>query len=242
MSDHGSGPRALTDPAADLTDVFAFPAPGNPRHIVVVMDVFSRAGPSAVFSDAVIYRFRFRRVRIAATGPGAAFAVGDDEATFDFTFDVPEGSDTMHPLQRGHCRTPSGEMVSFHVNDEKGASGSGVQRLCGPALRSLLSQRESDREDYRDRADCVRKGRIRHALRDECSVDRPRARMGEAARWRPDVRHRLRNVAGRSATGPLRTARPTRDQERYSEREDCSTGSTAIWRSVTSTTARTPSR
>ena len=115
MSDHGSGPRALTDPAADLTDIFAFPTPGNPRRIVVVMDVFSRAGPSAVFSDAVIYRFRFRRARIAATGPDAAFAVGDDEATFEFTFDVPEGSDTMHPLQHGHCRTPSGESVSFHV-------------------------------------------------------------------------------------------------------------------------------
>ena len=131
MSDHGSGPRALTDPAADLTDIFAFPAPGNPRRIVVVMDVFSRAGPSAVFSDAVIYRFRFRRARIAATGPGAAFAVGDDEATFEFTFDVPEGSDTMHPLQRGHCRTPSGERVSFHVNDEKGASASGAQVFAG---------------------------------------------------------------------------------------------------------------
>ena len=131
MSDHGSGPRALTDPAADLTDVFAFPAPGNPQHLVVVMDVFSRAGPSAVFSDAVIYRFRFRRVRVAATGPGAAFAVDDDEATFDFTFDVPEGTDTTRPLQRGRCRTPNGETVSFHVNDEKGASGPGVQVFAG---------------------------------------------------------------------------------------------------------------
>src|SRR5215510_2840701 len=131
MSDHGSGPRALTDPAADLTDAFAFPAPRNPQHLVVVMDVFSRAGPSAAFSDAVIYRFRFRRVSVAVTGPGAAFAVDDDEATFDFTFDVPEGADTTRPLQRGRCQTPSGETVSFHVNDEKGASGSGVHVFAG---------------------------------------------------------------------------------------------------------------
>src|SRR5262247_2465999 len=131
MSDHFSGPRALADPAADLVDLFAFPAPDNPQRLVVVMDVFGKAGPSAVFSDAVIYRFRFRRARIAATGPGAAFAVGDDEATFDFTFDVPEGSDAAHPLQRGHCRTPNGEMVSFYANDEKGASGSGVQVFAG---------------------------------------------------------------------------------------------------------------
>jgi hypothetical protein len=121
----------LTDPAADLTDLFAFPAPQDPRHLVVVMDVFSRAGPSAVFSDAVIYRFRFRRVSVGVTGRGAAFAVDDDEATFDFTFDVPEGTDTTRPLQHGRCRTPNGETVSFHVNDEKGASGSGVRVFAG---------------------------------------------------------------------------------------------------------------
>lgn len=131
MSDHGSGPRALTDPAADLTDVFAFPAPGDPRHVVLVMDVFSRAGPSAAFSDAVIYRFRIRRGRVAATGPAAAFAVDDHEVTFDFTFDVPEGSDAAHSSQRGHCRTPGGDTVSFDVNDEKGASGPGMRVFAG---------------------------------------------------------------------------------------------------------------
>jgi hypothetical protein len=68
MSDHFSGPRALADPTADISDVFAFPAPETPHHLVIVMDVFGKAGPSAVFSDAVIYRFRIRPVDIAATG------------------------------------------------------------------------------------------------------------------------------------------------------------------------------
>jgi hypothetical protein len=95
------------------------------------MDVFSRAGPSAAFSDAVIYRFRFRRARVAATGSGAAFAIGDDETTFDFTFAVPEGSDVARSLQRGHCRSANGEILSFYVNDEKGASGSGVRVFAG---------------------------------------------------------------------------------------------------------------
>src|SRR5215813_11032438 len=123
MSDHFSGPRALADPAADLIDMFAFPAPEDPRRLVVVMDVFGKAGPSAVFSDAVIYRFRFRRARIAATGPNAAFAVDADEVAFDFTFDVPSaGSETAHASQRAHCRTPGGETVSFDTNDEQGAS------------------------------------------------------------------------------------------------------------------------
>ena len=80
MSDHFSGPRALADPTADISDVFAFPAPETPEHLVIVMDVFGKAGPSAVFSDAVIYRFRIRPVDVAATSPEAAFAPGQDEA------------------------------------------------------------------------------------------------------------------------------------------------------------------
>src|SRR5262245_7173120 len=124
MSDHFSGPRALTDPTADLIDLFAFPVPDDPRRLVVVMDVFGKAGPSAVFSDAVIYRFRFRRASIAATGPGAAFGVDPDEVVFDFAFDVPSGDHTT--LQRGYCRTPDGEAVSFSTNDERGGSGPGL--------------------------------------------------------------------------------------------------------------------
>lgn len=30
MADHFSGPRALSDPAADITDVYAFPARSGP--------------------------------------------------------------------------------------------------------------------------------------------------------------------------------------------------------------------
>ena len=129
MSDHFSGPRALADPAADLTDLYAFPAPGNPERLVVVMDIFGKAGSGAVFSDAVIYRFRFRRARIAATGPGAAFAVDPDEASLDITFEVPSGDNTA--LQRGHCRTPAGETVSFSSNDERGGTGRGVRVFAG---------------------------------------------------------------------------------------------------------------
>jgi len=129
MSDHFSGPRALADPAADLIDLFAFPAPDNRGRLVVVMDAFGKAGPSAVFSDATIYRFRFRPTSIAATGPGAAFGVDPDEVVFDFAFDVPSGNRTT--VQRGYCRTPDGEAVSFSTSDERGGSGPGVRVFAG---------------------------------------------------------------------------------------------------------------
>src|SRR5262245_63106360 len=130
MSDHFSGPRALSDPAADITDVYAFPAPDNPDHLVLVLDLFGKSGPSAVFSDAVIYRFRIRPLEIATMGPEAAFAPSQAEFTFDCTFDVPGGrSDSGRPLQHGRCLTRGGRNISFRVDDENGGVDEGVQVL-----------------------------------------------------------------------------------------------------------------
>jgi len=35
MSDHISGPRAIADPVTDITDVYAFPCPESPGHLVL---------------------------------------------------------------------------------------------------------------------------------------------------------------------------------------------------------------
>ena len=101
MSDHISGPRAIADPVIDITDVYAFPCPESPRHLVLVMNVFPYAGPSAAFSDAVIYRLRVRSVSIAPDG--RTFAVAPDEATFDCTF-----SGTQP--QECRCKLPTGDV------------------------------------------------------------------------------------------------------------------------------------
>jgi hypothetical protein len=94
--------------------------------------VFSKAGQSAVFSNAVIYRFRLRRASIAATGPGPSFDVDAEEVAFDFTFDVPSGAnDTARPSQCGHCLTPDGEIASFYTNDEDGRQGPGMRVFAG---------------------------------------------------------------------------------------------------------------
>jgi hypothetical protein len=132
MSDHFSGPRALSDPAADISDVFAFPAPENPQHLVLVMDVFGKAGPSALFSDAVIYRFRIRPISISSAGGTASFAVGADEVAFDCVFDLPATQQgATRPVQQGHCLAPNGEAIPFRVNDESGGSGDGVRVFAG---------------------------------------------------------------------------------------------------------------
>ena len=87
------------------------------------MNVFPYAGPSALFSDAVIYRLRVRPVSIAPGG--RAFAVADEEFVFDFTFGGPQ------PLQEGRCTLPDGEVVAFRANDESGGRAKGVQIFAG---------------------------------------------------------------------------------------------------------------
>jgi Domain of unknown function (DUF4331) len=130
MSDHISGPRAIADPVSDITDVFAFPSPESAGHLVLIMNVFPYAGPSACFSDAVIYRLRVRSVSIASNR--RVFAVGADEFTFDCTFDVPASPDSGgQPVQQGRCTMPNGETVPFRVNDENGGRGEGLHVFAG---------------------------------------------------------------------------------------------------------------
>src|SRR5260370_1568419 len=130
MSDHISVLRAIADPVTDITDVFAFPCPESPRHLVLIMNVFPYAGPSAVFADAVIFRLRVCSVCIAPNR--RAFAVGADEFTFDCTFDVPVSPDSGgQPVQEGRCRMPNGETVLFRVNDENGGKGEGLHVFAG---------------------------------------------------------------------------------------------------------------
>jgi hypothetical protein len=80
MSDHISGPRALADPIADITDVYAFPSPDQSDRLVLVMNTLPMAGPSDLFSDGLLYRFRLRPLGWPrADGSGRPFVPADDE-------------------------------------------------------------------------------------------------------------------------------------------------------------------
>ena len=116
MSDHISGPRAIADPVIDITDVYAFPCPESPQDLVLIMNVFPYAGPCAVFSNAVIYRLRVRSVSMAPDG--RAFAVAADESIFDCTF-------SRTQAQECRCALPTGDVITFRVNDESGGKGKG---------------------------------------------------------------------------------------------------------------------
>jgi hypothetical protein len=134
MADHFSGPRALADPASDITDVFAFPSPERPGHLVLVLDVFPVAPASALFSDALTYRFRLRPLTARATEGVPAFGPGPDEYRFDLTFDAPAGRDGGPPVQSGTCITPSADRISFRVGEAFVVESDGLRLFAGPRL------------------------------------------------------------------------------------------------------------
>ncbi len=129
MSDHISGPRALAEPIADITDVYAFPSPERPGHLVLVLNTLPFAKPSDLLSDGLVYRFRLRPLATNAPSDPVPFAVGADEFAFDCVFSAPVQTDGK---QEGTVTTPAGDTVSFQVNDEKGGSAHGVRVFAGP--------------------------------------------------------------------------------------------------------------
>ena len=129
MGDHFSSPRVFDDPAADIADVYVFPSPDRPGHVVLVLTVFPSAAVTSLFSDAITYRFRIRPVTI--DGAKAAYAVSEAEYTFDFTF---AGNGVGGLAQAGRCVTPSGEEVVFRVGEEMTAASPRLKVFAGARL------------------------------------------------------------------------------------------------------------
>lgn len=84
-ADHGDGPAVMTDPAADINDVYVWMTPDASK-LILAMTVFPFADPDSRFSDSVQYVFH--------VGSGAAFG------------DVPDGGEivcTFNTAQDVQC-------------------------------------------------------------------------------------------------------------------------------------------
>jgi hypothetical protein len=131
MSDHISGPRALADPVADITDVYAFPSPEHADRLVLVLNTLPMAQPSDLFSDGLLYRFRLRPLhRQAPDGHGSPFVPADEESVLDCVFSTARSAADL-TVQEGSCTSPTGASVSFLVNDPDGGKGAGVRVFAG---------------------------------------------------------------------------------------------------------------
>ena len=213
MSDHISGPRALAEPIADITDVYAFPSPERPGHLVLVMNTLPFAKPSDTLSEGLIYRFRVRPLTAGAGSDQAPFAVGGREFVFDCVFAAPSATDAGEPAEQdGTCTTPTGDTVSFRVNDEHGGSAHGVRVFAGPrwdpfmmdapaALKTIATGKLA----FTDPGSIYLDGK--NVLGLVVEID------NAAVRGRRAGRRRRRDADTRQAQRSDRTRRPTRGQE-----------------------------
>jgi hypothetical protein len=122
MSDHVDGPRSIGEPAADITDLFAFTSPENPGRIVLAMCVFPYAGENAIFSNVIDYSIAVRRVSVAGIGNAARFEPAAEEIRFSFRFETLKRDAAGNAIQHGLCRLPDGRELPLTVNEETGAS------------------------------------------------------------------------------------------------------------------------
>ncbi len=132
MSHHISGPRAMAEPVADITDLYAFPSPEHPGRLVLVLNTLPFASPSAVFSDGLIYRFRLRPLTANAWEDPVPFVAGGEEIVIDCVFSTPvTGRGANGAKQEGTCRLPAGGTVSAWVNDERGGQARDARVFAG---------------------------------------------------------------------------------------------------------------
>ena len=242
MSDHVDGPRSIGDPAADITDLFAFTSPENPARTVLAMCVFPSAGEDAIFSNVIDYSIVVRRVTVAGVGNAAKFQPADDEIRFSFRFEVLKRDAAGKVIQRGVCTLPGGRTLSLTVNDEKGASTPEGDVRVFAGLRSdpfylawdrRRAQEGSQSAAARQRA--LHRRRARHAPRARSREglvvrrdrrDRPHPaaasphrtsspphRLGRTPRADEHTAQQSRDVGGRRFTRPVESADAVRDPE-----------------------------
>src|SRR4029434_8491436 len=108
MFAHVDGPRSIGDPAADLTDLFAFTNPEHPQRTVLGACVFPSAGEDAFFSNVIDYSIVLRRVTVAGVGHAAKFQPSDDEIRFRFRFEVLKRDAAGRALLAGVGSLPAG--------------------------------------------------------------------------------------------------------------------------------------
>ena len=122
MSDHIDGPRSIGEPAADITDLFAFQSPENPARTVLAVNVFPSAGENAMFSNVINHSIAVRRVTVAGVGNAAKFQPVDDETRFTFRFETLKRDAEGNAVQHGVCTLPGGRELSLTVNEEQGSA------------------------------------------------------------------------------------------------------------------------
>ena len=86
MADHVDGPRSIGEPAAGLTDLFAFTSSEDLGRTVLAACVLPSAGENAMFSNVIDHSIVVRRVTVQGLGNAAKFQPQNEEIRFRCDF------------------------------------------------------------------------------------------------------------------------------------------------------------
>lgn len=132
-SDHIDGPRAGADPTRDIADLFAFPSPERPNHLVVILDVDLSADALTTFSDALNYTLILRRAEVKddPQKPEEKGFATSDEMRIICTADKPKASEQHRAVQqRVSCSGIGAQPLAAVLNSDTASTGSNdVARL-----------------------------------------------------------------------------------------------------------------
>ncbi len=124
-ADHVDGPMTIEHPMADISDLFVFPSPNNPKNLVLILNVYPFIPWNGHFADRVTYSLIAKNVKIAHQGQTSAFKLLGEEKRIDCTFVTPHGK-----THWASCVFPHGESMRFEV-DKKQVKGKGFQVFAG---------------------------------------------------------------------------------------------------------------
>jgi hypothetical protein len=132
-SDHQDSPAVVAQPGADITDVYVFPSPADPKRVELVMNVVPLipAGMSGKYSldPGVLYQFKFAHGPLGTTAPA------------DLAFQLlPSGTGKNQTVtlygQRGRIANPAtlGQNLGTFAFNAPGATwlNHGIEAFAGP--------------------------------------------------------------------------------------------------------------
>ncbi len=111
-SDHVDGPLTTAHPITDLTDLYAFPSPGRPGYLSLVLNAYPMVPSTGHFSDKLRYEFLLRAARPRGPEGAPGFATAGSY-TIRCSFDTPHRVFARH---RVRCESSAGASAEAEVD------------------------------------------------------------------------------------------------------------------------------
>ncbi len=132
----------VNHPAADITDVYAFPAPDNANNVVLVMNtnplIPSGQGPSTAFDPTVLYQFQIAHTASGPADTVIQFAANTSGTGQTLTMYGPSAPNANQPtvstvvVSTASAVVPYNKVTTLTVADAAGNPGVPVKVFAGP--------------------------------------------------------------------------------------------------------------